>query len=83
MCPWSALSDPYVAEVIRAARWKEDGELSTRYGGRVPLRIIDGIDVYEVARNSVLVHDAREKNREQEHEAAKAELLREAARAPR
>lgn len=71
-CPWASFADPYVAEVIRAHRWWKAGELSTRYG-RVPLRIVEGIEVYDAALNAVQVHDMREDREKRADEARKRE----------
>ena len=73
-CPWRAFADPYVSAVIRAHRWWKVGELTTRYGDRVPERIAWGVEVYDAALNAVQVHDMREDREQREMERREAEL---------
>lgn len=68
-CPWATLRDPYVGEVIRAHRWAQWGELANRYGGRVPERVMWGVEVYDAALNSVKVRDMRDEAAERKREA--------------
>jgi hypothetical protein len=58
-CPWRAFADPYVAEVLRAHRWWKSGQLATRYPTGVPAPIAWGVEVYDVALNTVQVVDMR------------------------
>lgn len=76
-CPWRALRDPFVVTVLNARRWKRDGELQTRFGGRpIPVALRDGLDVLESALNAVEVTDSRADaaERKAEDERRRAEL---------
>lgn len=66
-----------MSEVIRAHRWWKVGELSTRYGGRVPERLAWGLEVYDAALNTVQCHDMREDREKREAERRERELLNE------
>lgn len=68
-CPWAALSNPYVVEVIRARKWWENGAIDARYPNGVPAAIAEGIDIYDAALNAVQVNDSREDREEREREA--------------
>lgn len=72
-CPWKALSDPFVSEVMRAHRWWKSGQLEARYAGRVPAFIVQAVEVFDSALNSVQVHDIREEQKQREEEAKRQE----------
>ena len=73
-CLWSAFRDPFVGEVIRAHRWAAWGELASRYGGRVPERVMWGVEVYDAALNSVRSRDMRDDAEKRRIEAEKNAL---------
>lgn len=68
-CPWKALRDPFVAEVIRAHRWFKERQLETHYGGDVPADITWGVETFEAALQSVRSADTRLDKEERELEA--------------
>lgn len=82
-CPWAALRDPFVAEVIRAHAWREDGQLDVRYPLGVPSRVASGLEIYRVALNAVRVHDQREDRKRRDEERRAAEAKRSRQRHPR
>lgn len=69
-CPWSALRDPFVAEVVRAHAWRELGQLGVRYPLGVPSRVVWGVEAYASALNSVQVYDIREQRKRDEERVA-------------
>lgn len=74
-CPWRALRDPYVAQVVRSHRWWKAGQLADRWGGEIPASIVWGIDVYDAALNAVLAHDAREDRKKPDPEPTKPNVV--------
>lgn len=67
-CPWRAMRDPYVASVLRAYRHWKTGQLEARYGRRIPVALIEGIEIYDAALNAVQVTDSREDRAERKAE---------------
>lgn len=75
-CPWRAMRDPFVSSVIRAHRHWKLGQLEARVGRRVPVALIEGIEIYDAALNAVQVTDSREDRaeRQAEHERMRREI---------
>jgi len=56
-CPWRALYDPLVIEVIQAYRWFESGQLALFIGEDPPAVLVEAIGIYHSAVRAVVSHD--------------------------
>lgn len=66
-CPWRAARDPFVAAVMQAHRWRKDGELSTRFGGRpIPEALRRGLEVYGGGLSAIEAFDIKQEREERE-----------------
>lgn len=78
-CPWRALRDPFVAEVLEAHRHWDKGQLAAHYlakhGSEVPPEIDWGVVIFDAALKAVHSADTRldreEREREQQARQAK------------
>lgn len=58
-CPWRAYEDPMIAEVLRAYRWFESGQLGLLLGSDPPNVLVEAIGIYHGALATVRAHDTR------------------------
>lgn len=68
-CPWQAMRDPFAIAVLQAYRWWKANQLEANCGGAVPEAIRRGVDVYHIALQSVISHDAEREQKRREAEA--------------
>lgn len=79
-CPWAAMRDPFVLEVIQAHRWSESGQLDVHYPSGIPNVVKLGVEWWAGAVSSVQTHDIREDRRRRAREEAERELQEAAKR---
>ena len=72
-CPWAALRDPFVGEVVRMHRHWKEGAVSIE---TLPASIVAGLETFDAALNSVQIHDMREDREERKREAEQRDLDR-------
>lgn len=72
-CPWQALRDPFVLEVMGAYRWFQKGALYERYPEGTPAIVLRALEVYDAALERVRAFDAEERRKEAEAEARRRE----------
>lgn len=73
-CPWRALEDPVVRDVVRAHAFFESGQLREFWGDDPPRYLVDGVRVHESALRLTDQAD-READRKEREQAAKARQL--------
>lgn len=56
-CPWWALRDPFVIQVLAAHRWFREGQLALRWPV-LPEALARGLEVYDTALLTVQANDA-------------------------
>ncbi len=55
-CPWRAFYDPLVMEVIPLSSYFENGNLAVKVGKDPPAVLLEALETYSVAKDSMVAH---------------------------